>query len=229
MPLAGFAAPIARPEVKRKVYFAFTFNDIMRVNNVRQRGKIGPAKESRNARTFYDRSIWERRSIKNDEGLKNLMRNGVKFSSAVCVLFGTDTWDSRWVKYEIARAVVDGRGLFSVHINNLNHHIRRAPDHPGYNPLHLMGVYKKANGLFYICENRVVIRNVNTGELGWEWQEYEDHTAPVPRPRYMTHVSFQHGVPVPLSAVTSQYDFIVDEGAKNLGAWIDAAAVSAGK
>jgi hypothetical protein len=31
------------------------------------------------------------------------MRNGVKRSSAVCVLVGTDTWDSRWVKYEIGR------------------------------------------------------------------------------------------------------------------------------
>jgi hypothetical protein len=90
-------APAAIPEVKRKVYFAFTFSDILRVNNVRQIGKIGP-RESRNARTFFDRSIWERRSIRNDEGLKNLMRNGVKHSSAVCVLIGTDTWDSRWVK-----------------------------------------------------------------------------------------------------------------------------------
>ena len=120
------AGPTAIPEVKRKVYFAFTYSDILRVNNVRQIGKIGP-RESRNARTFFDRSLWERRSLKNDEGLKNLMRNGVKYSSAVCVLIGTDTWESRWVKYEISRAIVDGRGLFSVDINGLNHHVRRAP------------------------------------------------------------------------------------------------------
>ena len=96
------SAPVTLPEVKRKVYFAFSFSDVLRVNNVRQVGKVGP-REIRNARTFFDRSIWERRSIKQDEGLKNLMRNGVKYSSAVCVLIGTDTWNSRWVKYERTR------------------------------------------------------------------------------------------------------------------------------
>lgn len=51
-PLPRSPAPTAIPEVKRKVYFAFTFSDILRVNNVRQIGKIGP-RESRNARTFF--------------------------------------------------------------------------------------------------------------------------------------------------------------------------------
>jgi hypothetical protein len=89
---------------KRKVYFAFRFKDIMRVNNVRQSGKIG-TDETKNARDFYDRSIWEQRSITDPESLKRMMREGVEHSSAVCVLVGTDTWNSRWVKYEIARAV----------------------------------------------------------------------------------------------------------------------------
>jgi MTH538 TIR-like domain (DUF1863) len=227
-PVSPVPATVAAllPQVKRKVYFAFTFSDVLRVNNVRQIGKIAP-RESRNARTFFDRSIWERRSITNDEGLKNLMRNGVKHSSAVCVLIGTDTWNSRWVKYEISRAVIDGRGLFAVHINSLNHNVRRAPDPPGHNPLHLMGVYKDPNGRFYLWEKRVVIKNVETGELGWEWQAYEDYTDPVPLPRYITDISLEHIMP--LSAVTRQYDFIVHEGAKNLGSWIDAAAVSAGR
>jgi hypothetical protein len=44
--------------IKRKVYFAFRFKDIMRVNNVRQSGKIG-CEEEKNARDFFDRSIWE--------------------------------------------------------------------------------------------------------------------------------------------------------------------------
>jgi len=213
--------------VKRKVYFAFSFDDVLRVNNVRQIGKIGPPQESRNARTLSDRSIWERRSITNDEGLKDLMRNGVKYSSAVCVLIGTDTWESRWVKYEISRAVIDGRGLFSVDINSLNHNVRRTPDPPGYNPLHLMGIYRDPNGRFYIWEKSVIIKNVETGELGWEWRAYEDYTDPVPLPRYITDIAV--GYIMPLSEVTCRYDFIANEGGKNLGYWIDAAAVSAGR
>jgi hypothetical protein len=81
-------------------------------------------------------------TLRNENTLKNLMRGAIQHSSAMCVLVGTETWQSRWVKYEIARAVIDRRGLLAVHINGLNHVKRRMPDRPGYNPLHLMGVYR---------------------------------------------------------------------------------------
>lgn len=143
--------PVVVPEVKRKVYFAFSFSDVIRVNNVRNTGKIGP-RETKKARVFYDRSMWEQRSITNDPGLMALMRAGVAHSSVICVLIGTDTWKSRWVRYEIARAVVDRRGLFAVHINGINHNVRRAPDALGYNPLDAMAVYKDPNGKYYLWE-----------------------------------------------------------------------------
>ena len=48
---------------------------------VRQVGKLDRP-EVRNARSFYDRSIWESRDIKDIETLKRLMREGLKYSSA---------------------------------------------------------------------------------------------------------------------------------------------------
>src|SRR5215472_11148772 len=126
LPVVPPVAPTANALValvKRKVYFAFDFDDLIRVNNVRQVGKIGSC-EQKNPRSFYDRSIWESRDIKNEENLKALMRNAVRYSSAVCVLIGTKTWQSRWVKYEIARAVIEQRGLLAVHLNGINHHQR---------------------------------------------------------------------------------------------------------
>ena len=110
--LGGLLAPTQ----KRMVYFSFAFADQMRVNNVRQFRKIGP-RESRNARHFRDRSIWESRDIKTVEGLKDLMRDAMKQSSVVCVLVGSTAYNSRWAKYEIARAIVDRKGLLAVHIN----------------------------------------------------------------------------------------------------------------
>jgi len=117
------ARPTKPLERQRMVYFAFSFADIMRVNNVRQNGKIG-APEVNKRRQFKDRSIWESRDINTDQGLKTLMRNGVKFSSTVCVLIGTSTWFSRWVRYEIARSVIDEKGLFAIH---QQHQTSRAP------------------------------------------------------------------------------------------------------
>jgi len=68
-PVANLGGAVVSPMLKRKVYFAFDFDDLIRVNNVRQVGKIGP-REQKNARAFYDRSIWESRDINTVNGLK---------------------------------------------------------------------------------------------------------------------------------------------------------------
>jgi hypothetical protein len=215
---------VTAPEVKRKVYFAFSFSDVIRVNCVRNSGKIG-SQETKNVRAFYDRSIWEQRSITNDKGLKALMRNGVEHSPAICVLIGTDTWQSRWVRYEIARSVINRRGLLAVHINGIDHHQRLAPDAPGLNPLAVMAVGRDPNGLYYLYE-ACVAADVN-GALNWEWRPYKGHAVPVPLPRYMPDMDA--GRLRPLSTATSLYDFAANDGARNMGEWIDGAAARVGR
>jgi hypothetical protein len=214
---------LARPtSIKRKGYFAFDFDDLFRVNNVRQAWKIDHP-DSALMRTFYDRSIWESRNIKDEKTLKNLMRGAIQYCSAVCVLVGTNTWQSRWVKYEIARAVIDRRGLLAAHINGLNHVKRRTPDKLGYNPLRVMGIYRSPEHRYYLYEKRVAIADPSTDLLAWEWHPYEDYTDPVPLPRYIPAIDPGHVMP--LSEYTAEYDYVRGEGHRNIGAWIDGAAV----
>src|SRR5258708_21875336 len=52
-----FLGSVAAP-IKRKAYFAFHFDDIMRVNNVRNAWKITHPDSSLN-RSFFDSSLWE--------------------------------------------------------------------------------------------------------------------------------------------------------------------------
>jgi hypothetical protein len=222
--LFGTTLPIQ--PVKRKVYFAFRFKDIMRVNNVRQTGKIG-SDEIRNARSFYDRSIWEQRSINDPESLKRLMREGVEHSSAVCVLVGSDTWQSRWVKYEIARAVIDKKGLLSVGINCLAHVGTQAADAPGFNPLWFIGVYKDPNKRCYLAERRYVPVSTFPVQHDWRWYRYDDYTDPVAWPPYLPTKS-DYNVSA-LSEGTLHYEYVAEAGSKNLGAWIDFAAKQAGR
>ena len=211
---------------KRKVYFAFRFKDIMRVNNVRQSGKIGQDEE-KNPRDFYDRSIWEQRSISDPDALKRLMREAVEHSSVVCVLIGTDTWKSRWVKYEIARAVVDGKGLIAAHINSLVHVQTRTSEPAGLNPLAIIGVYQASNGRFYLAENKWVPVTAGSQQYEWRWFQYDDYTDPVTCPRYLD-VKAQSRVSA-LSEGTLVYDYVADNGVQKLGLWIDAAAQRAGR
>lgn len=224
MPVQPRPSPAPAP-TKRKGFFSFHFDDLLRVNNVRNAWNISHPDRAV-MRNFYDRSLWESTRLRNPEGLKNLIRRGMVHSSAVCVLVGTQTWSRRWVKYEIARSVIEGKGLLAIHINGLKHHKRLQPDVLGFNPLHLMGVYKSPDGKYYIYENRSVV-NTLTGQTEWQWLEYNDYTLPVRLPKYLREPSI--GYVMPLSQGAQEYDYVNDIGHKNLGSWIDTAVNRAGR
>ena len=214
------------PAIKRKAYFAFHFDDIMRVNNVRNAWKIDHPDSVFN-RSFYDSSLWESKKLEGDEAVKRLIREGVGYTSAVCVLVGTEAWSRRWVKYEVARSVIDGRGLLAVHLNGLTHHQRRQPDALGFNPLRMLGVLKSHSGQFYLYEQRCVVLNQLTGQGEWQWHQYSDYTQAVPLPRYLR--APDAGYVMPLSTATTEYDYVANEGHKNIGGWIDHAAQAVGR
>jgi hypothetical protein len=100
------------------------------------------------------------------------------------------------------------------------------PDRHGINPLHVMGIHHSTNGNYYLYEKHPIATNSAAAELGWEWRQYEDYNGAVPLPQYIPRV--EPGYVMPLSAYTAEYDMTVDDGFKNIGAWIDAAAAKAG-
>jgi hypothetical protein len=201
--------------VKRKVYFAFHYDDVMRVNNVRNAWKIDHPDSLLN-RSFYDSSLWERRKAEGDPAVKELIRQGVGYTSVVCVLVGANTWGRRWVRYEIARSVIDGRGLLAVHINSLKHHVARSPTALGRNPLDYMGIARRQNGSLYLCE---------WSGRAWKW--YDDYTRPVTLPAYLSEPV---GLCVrQLSEGAGVYDYVAHSGHKGIGGWIDAAAKRVGR
>jgi antiphage defense system Thoeris ThsB-like protein len=216
------------PKVKRRAYFSFHFDDIMRVNNVRNAWKIDHP-DNALYRSFEDSSIWERRQLEGDDAVKRLIREGVQHTSAVCVLGGTETWRRRWVRYEIARAVIDGRGLLTVHINGLNHHQTLRPDVRGENPLGYLAVGKVQPNArypkkYYLFERQAEFSN---GQYRWVWNRYADYTDPIDRPAWLADC--QPGYVTPLSTNAAEYDYVAQIGHKNIGSWIDAAARQAAR
>jgi hypothetical protein len=199
----------------------------MRVNNVRNAWKIDRP-DNALYRSFQDSSLWKRRELEGDDAVKRLIREGVQHTSAVCVLAGTATWSRRWVRYEIARAIIDGRGLLTVHINGLNHHQTRSPDPRGPNPLSYVGVGKVQPSVlypakYYLFEYKLVCK---FGQYQWEWHRYEDYTDPVDRPSWLADPAA--GWIMPFSNGAVEHDYVGEFGDKNIGAWIDAAAQQAG-
>ncbi len=221
--------PIA-PETKRKAFFSFNFEDVMRANNVRQAWKITHPSSVDN-RSFYDSSLWESRKLTNDEALKKLIRAGVLYTSAVCVLAGSATYSRRWVRYEIARAIIDGRGLLTVHLNGLKHHQTRTPHPNGPSPLAFMAIGRhqpdiRKPALYYLYEKEYV----SDGRGGWvpQWIRYADHRDPITLPKWVNDPG-HHDYVMPLSVNAAEYDYVVENGHRNIGSWIDKAAKQAGR
>ena len=212
------------PILKQKQPFAsrkFHFDDIMRVNVVRNAWKIDHP-DTPQMRSFYDSSLWENRQLESSESVKRLIREGVEHTSAICVLVGSLTWSRRWVRYEIARSVIDGRGLLAVHLNTIRHHVTRRSDILGHNPLACMGVGKVQPNLLLNTPQYYLFELTQQG-----WIRYQDHTHPVKLPCYLADPA--PGYLMPLSKGTVIYDYISQDCHKNIGSWIDNAAQRAGR
>jgi hypothetical protein len=222
------AKPVA-PSVKRKAFFSFHFPDSLRVNNVRNIWKIRhPSSEG--MRTFQDSSLWEARKLTDPKAIKAIIRCGVNYTSAVCVLVGAETWSRRWVRYEIARAIIDGKGLLAVHLNNINHHQTQSTHPLGRNPLDYMAVGKvqpnPSQPAKYLLFEKLPVPD-GAGGHRWGWFAYEDHSDAVNLPRWVTDPAV--GQVTPLSDNADEYDFTRDVGHKHLGSWLDRAAQRAGR
>jgi Thoeris protein ThsB, TIR-like domain len=220
--------PVA-PDTVRRAFFSFHHDDIMRVNNVRQAWKIDHPDSAEN-RSFRDSSLWEARKLESPDAIKNVIRAGVLYTSAVCVLIGTMTWERQWVRYEIARAVIDGRGLLAVNLNNLPHHRTKTVHPRGLNPLAHMGIAKLQHGPlavaeYFLCE--MWFESDGRGGQVENWALYKDYALAVKKPAWLRDPDI--GYVTPLSADAAEYDYVLDNGHRNIGSWIDKAAKQAGR
>lgn len=203
------------PQVRRRVFFSFYFEvDIRRSCIVRNSYRIRPGRKLGSA-NFYDRSLWESSKREGEESLKRLIREGMAGSSVTCVLAGTHTWERPWVRYEIARSLVCGNGLFTVHIHNVKDP-RVGIASLGYNPLAFMGLELRPDGRGNICER-----------IGDQWYLFGMHKAPVPWPRWLDKPGV--GRLYALSHGTRAYDYHFDDGYNGLAEWAQLAATEAGR
>jgi hypothetical protein len=196
----------------RKAFFSFHYQpDIFRVNVVR---KSTITHDLDDNDSFFDRSLWESAKSKNDDSLKRLIQNGMHGSSVVCVLAGTATWSRYWVRYEIARAVVEGKGLVTVHINGIQCAGTKTISQRGANPLNYMAVGRNpSNGQYYICEN---------WNSTWRW--YPSYNLPVTPPAFLP--AMELGKLQSLNQGTREYDYAKQNGYQNLSGWIQDAAMA---
>lgn len=101
----------------KRVFFSFHYQDVVdfRANVVRNHWVT----KDRESAGFYDASIWEEAQKNGDIALKRLINGSLENTSATCVLIGTNTFERRWVRYEILKSIARGNHVFGVHVNGI--------------------------------------------------------------------------------------------------------------
>ena len=200
----------------RQVFFSFDYDEDRNRADVIYQSWRGHDAGSMGAASFVGSSIWQEAKALSDEGAKRLIREGIGQTCVTCVLVGAHTWERDWTRYEIAQSIERGSGLLAVRINGIADTRTRQTSAAGRNPLAYMGLGKAKNGEYFIFENSNA-----------QWIRYQDHPSPIAKPSYLPEMSV--GYVQPLTVGLFEYDYVKQDGAKNLPAWIDRAAQSAGK
>ena len=120
----------------RNVFFSFDWDDVWRSIPVRNSWVIKGNKAS----GFKDSAEIEE-AKKSRSGIKNWIDNQLYNTSVTCVLIGSQTYKSPWVRYEIKQSISKGNGLLGVYIHLIaDMHGSISP--PGLNPLPNSPLYK---------------------------------------------------------------------------------------
>ncbi len=106
----------------RKVFFSFDWDNVWRVQQVRNswvtRGNYTSA-------GFVDSAEIEQLKRNTDQAIKNWINRQLEGTSVTCVLIGSDTADSEWVNYEIQRSIDKNNGLLGVYVHQVKDQNRK--------------------------------------------------------------------------------------------------------
>jgi hypothetical protein len=121
----------------------------------------------------------------------------------------------RWVRYEIVRSVLKGNGLLTVDIDGLENSNNEL-SLKGADPLGKVGLYRTGTGIYFAEWD------------GSKWIRYADYTRPIAESDLWFEAPRTDTVQ-PLSKHCLRYDFVAQNGRKNIADWIETAAGMAGR
>ncbi len=191
----------------KRVFFSFYYQDVIdfRANVVRQHWLTKPDRE---AAGFFDASIWGNAKLSGDVGIKRVINSGLDGTSTTCVLVGSETYNRRWVRYEIMKSFRKGNALLAVHINSIKG--RDQLTKPlGFNPLRFLGVRFSESGLTATLWES--IRGV--------WREYVEIDGSSSYQTGPVGVEYR-GMGFNLAQWYPEYDWAANSGYQNFGSWI---------
>jgi hypothetical protein len=187
----------------KRVFFSFHYQDVidLRANVVRNHWRFKPNRETAG---FFDASIWEKAKKEGNLSLKRLINGALKNTSNTCILIGSDTFNRKWVNYEIMKSIAVGNHIFAVHINSIGGRDKKTKS-KGPNPLYYLGYSFSEDGTKlnlhdYINGKWIKYKNLDSYSVK---KVSEDRRNKIFR----------------LSNEYSTYDWKADDGYNNFASW----------
>lgn len=188
----------------KRVFFSFHYKDVIdfRANVVRNHRTI----QGKSA-GYFDASIWEDAKKDSSLALKRLINKELDKTSVTTVLIGSDTYNRRWVNYEIIKSLFKGNKIIGIHINGIKGKDGKTKKN-GPNPFYYLGYKysddgKKISFVNYINSNWV--KYTDLGEYTLKNIASEDKRGKIFR----------------LSTICKIFDWTKDNGFENFSKWID--------
>lgn len=99
---------------KRQVFYSFEYEtDVFRVQLIRNINSITDKE------TLVSKNKWETIKEEGNEAIKKWIDENMKYRSCLVVLIGENTASSKWVNYEIKKALNDKKAILGIYIHNL--------------------------------------------------------------------------------------------------------------
>ncbi len=100
----------------RRVYFAFDYQDVFEVNQIRRSAQF----EDVSVRSFTDASQWEKLQKQDDAAIKRAIARALINTSVTVACIGSRTATRPYVKYELNASAARGNGLLGVYLPGTN-------------------------------------------------------------------------------------------------------------
>ncbi|MFC7072976.1 TIR domain-containing protein [Halovenus rubra] len=116
----------------RTTFFSFHYdNDIWRASQVRNSDVVDQGVQESG---FIDGASWESLKREGDDAVREWIDKQMKGCSVTVVLIGSDTYNRKWINYEIENSYESGMGLVGVRIHKIKDEDENR-DQRGKNPL----------------------------------------------------------------------------------------------
>lgn len=187
----------------KRVFFSFHYDDVksFRANVVRNHRVV-----KGNSSGYFDASLWENAKRTGPESIKRLINDGLNNTSVTAVLIGSETYDRRWVRYEIIKSMYRGNDIVGIHINSVKDRFGYTKSN-GPNPFEYLGFRYSNDG------KSMELYEYTNGQ----WKSYRDfgtYTLKTP-----VGIS-DRGQFYQLSKYYSVYDWTRNNGYDNFDRWI---------